>query len=334
MLKVLVTLSFMTMIMYKNNKRQLLLSAIVLVAMVWPAFGAFRTVLAAAPHIGVLYPDVRSPYQDVFMDIIKGVEDVTKDSIKLYDIKKDYDERALRQTLEKTHIDVVIALGRRGIKAAGKLSDMFEVVAGAAFLSPNGKSNVTAGISLNPDPEILFSRLKELVPRVTRVSVVYNLQRNNWLIERAKRTAKRHDLSLNAVPANNLKEAAALYREIVRDADASQAVWLLQDHSTLDKRVILAMILKRAWEKQFVVFSGNPGHVRQGALFSLYPDNIGMGRSIGGIVMRRSKSNTTNDHIIPVRDLLIAVNIRTAKRLELKFTSAQEREFDLVFPSK
>jgi putative ABC transport system substrate-binding protein len=324
----------MKVIIYKNNKRQLLFSAIVLLAIVWPAFSAFSDALATPPHIGVLYPDIRPPYEQVFMDIIKGVEDVTKDSIELYDIKKDYDERALRHTLEKAQIDVVIALGRRGIKAAGKLSGTFEVVAGAAFLSPNGKSNVAAGISLNPDPEILFSRLKELAPRVTRVSVVYNSQHNNWLIERAEKTAKRHHLSLNAMPANNLKEAATLYREIVRDADASQAVWLLQDHSTLDKRVILAMILKMAWEKQFVVFSGNPGHVRQGALFSLYPDNIGMGHSIGAIVMRRSKSNTIDDRIIPVRDLLIAVNLRTAKRLDLKFTSAQEREFDLVFPSK
>jgi putative ABC transport system substrate-binding protein len=324
----------MIMFPYKKNRRQTVSFLYTLVVVILSALTTCFAALAKTPHIGVLYPDIRPPYEQVFLDIIKGVEDVTKDSIKLYDIKKDYDERALRHTLENAQINVVIALGRRGIKASSKLSGMFEVVAGAAFLYPNGKSNVTAGISLNPDPEILFSRLKELAPRVTRVSVVYNSQHNNWLIERAKRTAKRHDLSLNARSANNLKEAATIYREIVRDADASQAVWLLQDHTTLDKRVILAMILKMAWDKQFVVFSGNPGHVRQGALFSLYPDNIGMGRSIGAIVMRRSKSNTTNDQIIPVRDLLIAVNIRTAKRLELKFTSAQEREFDLVFPSK
>ena len=324
----------MTVNMYKNNKRQLLLAVIVMVAMVCPVFNTFRTALAAPQSIGVLYPDIRPPYQQVFLDIIRGVEEVTKDSIKLYDIKKDYDNRALQQDLEKAHIDVVIALGRRGLKAANNLSDTFEVVAGATFLSPGGKNNVTAGISLNPDPEILFARLKDLAPRVTRISVVYNSARNNWLIERAEKTAKRHDLSLRAMPARNLKEAATLYREIVRDADASQAVWLLQDNSILDKRVILAMILKKAWDKQFVVFSGNPGHVRQGALFSLYPDNIGMGRSIGGIIMKRSKSDTINDQIIPVRDLLIAVNTRTAKRLDLKFTSAQEREFDLVFPAK
>ncbi|MEN8129291.1 MAG: ABC transporter substrate binding protein [Pseudomonadota bacterium] len=324
----------MEVIKYNKNKHQSQSRVVVLVTMVWLALSTSCIALAETQRIAVLYPDISPPYRDVFLDIIKGIEDVAKDSVKIFDIKKDFDEKLLRHDLEEAQIDVVIALGNRGLNAARKLPNVFDVVVGAVFLTPDNKSDVSAGISLNPDPEILFRQLKELAPRVRRVSVVYNPEHSGWLIERAEKAAKQSALSLNAMPARNLKEAAALYRDLIRDADSSQAFWLLQDSSILDQRVILAMILKKAWDKQFVVFSGNPGHVRKGALFSLYPDNIGMGRSLGSIAINRFQTDKRKDETVPVRDLLIAVNTRTAKRMNLKFINAIRREFDLVFPTK
>ena len=290
--------------------------------------------LADDPRIGVIYPDIRPPYRNVFENIIKGLGEITQDSINLYDIRKDYDSNALLSDLRKKHVEVVIALGRRGLKAARELPDQFDVIAGAVYLSPDVGGQLMSGISLSPDPEIMFARLKELAPGVTRVSVIYNPVRNDWLIDRAKIAAQRYGMVLIAISASNLKTAAPQYRDIVRNADSSHSIWLMQDESTFDQRVILPMILKNAWEKQFVVFSGNPGHVKKGALFSLYPDNIAMGRTIGSVVVKRFKTRDKTVEILPARELFIAVNIRTAKRLDLKFTSAQLREFNLLFPSQ
>jgi putative ABC transport system substrate-binding protein len=36
---------------------------------------------------------------------------------------------------------------------------------------------------------------------------------------------------------------------------------------------------------------------------------------------------------LPLSDLRVAVNLRTAAHLGLRFTPRQQREFDLVFPS-
>lgn len=298
------------------------------------ALSGSSRLLAETQHIAVFYPDIKAPYRDVFLDIIEGIEEVAKDSIKLYDIGEKFDEKALRQSLERERIDVIIALGRRGLNAARGLSGEFDVIAGAVFLNPDEMSDLSGGISLNPDPEKLFKRLKELAPRVKHVSVVYNPQHSAWLIKRADRAAAEHGLSLNAVPAANLKKAASTYRDLIRSADNSQAIWLLQDSSIIDHRVLLAMILEKAWDKQFVVFSGNPGHVRKGALFSLYPNNLGMGRSLGSIAINRRQAGKIKDETLPVRDLLIAVNSRTAKRLDLRLRNAAMREFDLVFPSR
>jgi putative ABC transport system substrate-binding protein len=307
---------------------------IALVFLIWLVLFGSANAPAETQRIAVLYPNIKAPYRDVFLNIIEGIEDATKESVKLYDIGEEFDEKTLRYSLMQDHVEVIIALGRRGLKAAHGLLGEFDVIAGAVFLNPDEKNDVSAGISLNPDPEKLFQRLKKLVPHVRSVSVVYNPQHSAWLIKRAEKAAHQHGISLHAIPVENLKEAASMYRDFIRGADNAQALWLIQDGSTLDKRVILAMILKKAWDKQFVVFSGNPGHVRKGALFSLYPDNIGMGRSLGSIALSRFHPEKEQDEIRPVRDLLIAVNTRTARRLNLNLTNASIREFNLVFPSK
>lgn len=324
----------MAVFIHNDNRPRSHPRVIAIVFSIWAALFSSSQLLAETQHIAVFYPDIQAPYRDVFLDIIEGIKEVTKESVKIFDIGEEYDENALRHNLEQEHIDVVIALGRRGLKAAHRLSGEFDVIAGAVFLHPDEKSDVSRGISLNPDPEKLFQRLKELAPNVKRVSVVYNPRHSAWLIKHAVKAASQHGLSLNALAVENLKDAASTYRYLIKRADQSQAIWLLQDGSTIDQRVILAMILKKAWDKQFVVFSGNPGHVRKGALFSLYPDNLGMGRSLGTMAIKRFRSDMTTEETLPVHNLLIAINTRTAKRLDLKLSNASLREFDLVFPSK
>jgi putative ABC transport system substrate-binding protein len=282
----------------------------------------------------VIYPDIRPPYRDVFLDTIKGIEQVMAQPIKLYDLEKEYDSSDLISDLEKDQIRLVIALGRRGLRAATSLANQYPVVIGAVLVSSDTDGKRKLGISLTPDPDALFSQLTQLVPDTQRVSVVYDPTKNDWLMIHAKAAASRYGLELNLLPAKDLKQAAALYRKVIKAANSTQALWLPHDSSTVDKQAILTMILKEAWNKRFVVFSSNPAHVGKGALFSLYPDNRGMGRSLGELAKQRLLNDDETKGIDPAHDLLSAVNIRTAKRLGLKLTSKQQREFDLVFPSR
>jgi putative ABC transport system substrate-binding protein len=82
-----------------------------------------------------------------------------------------------------------------------------------------------------------------------------------------------------------------------------------------------------------VVISNNPSHVNRGVLFSLYPDYGNMGKSIGKLAMQVSASgNHANKAMTPLRDVLIAVNLRTAEHLDLVYSTKQQETFDLVFP--
>lgn len=286
---------------------------------------------ASPSPVAVIYPEIREPYRSVFLSIINGIKKRLKTPINAYALEKDYNIVMLRERLERAEIQVIIALGGRGLLAARKLQSMFKVVVGAVLVAPDGTE--LTGISLTPDPQIFFQRIKELTPDVKRVTVIYEQDYSDWLIERAEESIRNYDLKLNALPAKSFREAATLYRDVLSQLESeTDAIWLLQD-SILDEQAVLPLILQEAWEKNLIVFSSHLSHLKRGVLFALYPDNENMGRSLAEIALKQIQNGDNIPlSVMPLRDLLIAVNIRTAEHLGLKLTSQMKREFDLIFP--
>jgi len=107
---------------------------------------------------------------------------------------------------------------------------------------------------------------------------------------------------------------------------------VLPDRSVFDTQAILPLLLEKAWDRRFAVFSADPGQVSKGALFALYPDNAGMGRRLAELALD-TQGHGRQAGVELLRDVMTAVNTRTARRLGLRFSGSQRREFDLVFPT-
>src|SRR5690606_37770956 len=104
------------------------------------------------------------------------------------------------------------------------------------------------------------------------------------LVDDAKAIAERTGIVFTAVMAMEIREAAAGYQKILQEAKAYSAIWLLPDNDFLDSSS-LSTILDVAWEKKLIVFSSNPLFVKHGALFADYPDNRGVGVTLGVIAL-------------------------------------------------
>lgn len=285
-------------------------------------------------NIAVIYPDIGEPYRSVFTRIIEGIEDKTKTRVASYPIGASQNSQELANELRRQNIQVVIALGRNGLKAASTLDRDIGIVAGGVLSVPESEQRAMSVYSLAPDPSLLFDRLKALMPNARRVFVVYDPRQNAWLIRLAREAAKNHGLELVAQEAPDLKTAMRLYQETLAAADPKKdAVWLPQDSVTVEESAVLPLVLQEAWNRSLAVFSSSVAHVKRGALFSLYPNNLELGRNLAGSALGQlSSGGQPVRAIVPLKEVLMAINVRTASHLGLSIGQRQRQTFDMVYP--
>lgn len=291
--------------------------------------------LALGPGaIAVIYPDIGEPYRSVFMQIIEGIEDEAKVQVANYAVGSNVDIGELKNALRRQDARVVIALGRQGMKVASALDRNIGVVVGGVLTVPENEIRDQPVNSLTPDPSLLFSRLKGLMPAARRVFTVYDPRQNAWLMRLAKVAARAQGLELVAYEVQDLRSAMRAYQEILATADTRQdALWLPQDSTSVEEGSVLPLVLQESWNRNLTVFSSSFGHVRRGVLFSLYPNNVELGRQLAGSALSYLASSSHSSHgMIPLREVLMAINLRTAKHLGL--SPGRQQGFDLAFPEQ
>lgn len=283
--------------------------------------------------IAVVYPDIGEPYRSVFAKILEGVEAAAGSAVRDYPIASTDDLTDLNARLKRNGTQVVIALGRQGLKAAAAINRDLPVVAGGILTAPETATRSVTSISLTPDPALLFARLKGLLGGVKRVIVIYDPRHNEWLIKLARDAARAQGLELVAYEARDLATAARLYEAAFASSDGRHdAIWLPQDPTTVDEATILPLVLKESWNRSVPVFSSSFLHVKKGALFALYPDNFELGKALASAAQAAMSGDSRKRGMLPLREVHTAVNLRTASHIGLSIGYQQQRNFDFIFP--
>ena len=282
--------------------------------------------------IAVIYPNASEPHRSIFAQIIGGIGEKTKGRVVTIQIGAEVNADELNDTLRRQGVRVAIALGRQGMKAATVLDRNIGVVVGGVSASPGSEARNMQVQVLSPDPALLLSRLKEMMPKVRRVFVVYDPRQNAWMMRVAKEAARAQGVEFVAHEAQDLRSAMRAYQEIFATANQRHdALWLPQDSTTAEESTVLPLVLQESWSHNLAVFSSNFGHVKRGALFSLYPDNTELGRRLGASAQAMLASGASDGSgMAPLREVLIAVNLRTAKHVGANAT--RDQGFDMMYP--
>jgi putative tryptophan/tyrosine transport system substrate-binding protein len=252
--------------------------------------------------------------------------------VRSYAVEPRTDPADLNVQLKRANTRVVIALGRQGLTAASSLDRDILVLAGGALLLSDAEIVNVNGISLTPDPALLFARLRTLLPDVRRVLVVYDPKKTEWLLRLAREAARAQGLELVAHEAHDLAQAAHFYSNLIRGADSRRdALWLPQDSTTVEESTLLPLILKESWNNGLPIFSSNILHARKGALFAMSPNNVELGKSLAGAALGLIAGETRKKGVQPLRELHTALNLRTANHMGLNIGNQQQRTFDFIF---
>lgn len=285
-----------------------------------------------AAAVAVIFPDIGEPYRSIFIKIIDGIEESMRARVTTLPVGANRTAQDVAEELRRKDIKVVIALGRQGLKATSGLDREIGIVASGVLTAPPEEGRSMPVFSLAPDPVLLFGRLKGLLPSVRRIHVVYESRQSSWLINLARDAARGQGLELATYEVADLKGAVRQYQDIFTAIDPRrEAIWLPQDATTTDEATVLPLVLQEAWTRNIPVFSSSVAHVRRGALFALYPNSTELGRNLASSAMGYLSGAGRRSGTLPLRDVLAAVNLRTAGHLGLE-TMARQQNFDLVFP--
>ena len=286
-----------------------------------------------ARSIAVIYPDLGEPFRSVFATIIEGVEDRLHGRVTSFAAGNNAGPADFAEDIRRKEIKVLIGLGRSGMRVAAGLTNDLGVVVGCVVSVQENEAKGFPVHTLAPDPVLLLQRLRKLMPAVKRVHVIFDPRLNAWLIRLARDAARAEGMELLPYEAVDQAAALRLYAQVLAAADpARDALWLAQDSTTVDDNAVLPLVLKEGWNRGLAVFSSNVSHVKRGALFSLYPDNLELGRSLANAAVRSLGSPRPAPGVQPLRETRAAVNTRTAAHLGLDIQSRLPT-FDLVFPA-
>ena len=281
--------------------------------------------------IAVLYPNVEEPFRSAFVAMIQGIEERTKLRVHSYPVDPHSDTAELNTMLKRAGTKVVIALGRQGLNATAGLDRDISVLVGGVLLLSD--SDNLMGISLTPDPALLFARLHALLPDMKRVIVVYNPQKSEWLMKLAREAARSQGLELQTHVAGDMAQAAQMYPLLFAAADARHdAVWLPHDTTTVEEGTILPLVLRESWNSGVPLFSSNVLHVKKGALFAMVPNNVELGRTLANSALGLIAGEPRHRNLVPLRELQTAINLRTANHMGLNLGYQQQRSFDFIYP--
>ena len=276
---------------------------------------------AAAAELGrslvVVYPELGDPFRQVFTTIIEGIEDKLGGGVTSLAVANNANPAQIADDVRRRDAKVLIGLGRGGMRIAAALADELAVMVGCVVSVQESEARSFPIHTLAPDPALLLARLKRLKPGTRRVHLVYDPKLNGWLVRLAKEAARAEGLDLQAQEATDQAEALRAYTQLLASVDpARDALWLPQDPTSVDDGAVLPLVLKEGWNRNIAVFSSHLAHVKRGALFSLYPDNHELGRTLA-VSAQRLASNPKSGAagVLPLRQARAAINIRTAAHL-------------------
>jgi len=274
--------------------------------------------------VTVIYPEIIASSTSIYFEILKGIESEFEGDVITLELPQTFNSQDITNSITTEH---VIALGRQGMVVGKEVNQSKLVVFGALPILDDDMS----GISSIPSPKSLFKPLKTLAPKVQNITVVYS-KSSAWLIDEAKKEAKRINLTLNTILVDDLQMAVKTYDDFFQTiASENAALWLPIDPISVNNNIIVPILLEKAWNHNVVVISSTASHVERGVLYATVPDNINMGRQLATLIQKiENKNNSTI--VKALKTIKLAVNLRTAKHLGYQYPQSKIEQFAFTFP--
>lgn len=283
------------------------------------------------PKIAVLVSHDAPPYQAAlkgFQELLarKGVNV----SYDIHSLRADPGEsvRAVRH-IEQSGVRLVYTLGAFATEAVIDAQIEAPVVA-CLLLNTADLKKVprAAGVALELPVETQFQWLRRLLPRATRVGVLFNPKENQERVDAAARAARQMGLTLSAQAIETPRDIPGA---LDRLADEVDVLWGLPDHVAISPETAKPLLLF-SFRNRIPLVGLSTSWAKAGALYALDRDYPDLGAQCGDMAAM-ILGGRSPDSILPAspRKIIYAVNLKTARHMKITIPDALVRGASDVF---
>lgn len=262
-----------------------------------------------------------------YNDAVNGFKANCQAKFNEFDMEEN-SERGLQITklIREAKPDLILTVGvNAAIIATREIKDIPIVF--AMVLTPGNYNlsggNVT-GVSLEVPVKTQLYTLKSIVPKVSKVGVIYNPKNTQDLIKEAQKSAKEMDLILVAAKVDAPSDTTRAFRAFSGGIDA---YWMVPDPTVVTQEAF-RMILDFTYNNNVPFIAFSKSFVDAGALVSLSPSYASIGQQACQIAQKILQGGKIAE--IPVQSpkgLELTFNINTAKKLGLENIATQAITF-------
>ena len=247
-----------------------------------------------------------------YSEALQGCRSVCKKRTQRL-ISSDFSEEELTAKVRKYAPDLILAIGQDALTKVRGIRDVpivYLMVLNPQSLVREG-GNVT-GVSMNIAPERQLSQLRQFLPHVGKICVLFDPGKSGEFVTRAHGAASSMELNLLTKGVHSPREAVAAVYGMKGKIDA---LWLLPDTTVISPETIDLLLLSSI-QNRIPVFTFSEKYAEKGALLSLEIDPAEVGRQAGEMANRiLTGTNVKGIAMEDARVGIMTVNMIVAKKL-------------------
>lgn len=270
------------------------------------AFAAICPVSAESFEVIAVKNADLKPYQEV----LRGLRDACGCNIRELTLR----EEEGRDKALQTHPDAVVAIGTTVFKKLRKIKEVpviyTMVIPSEAALSP--QPNIS-GVSMDISPSSYISSMREVIPGVKRIGLLYDPKHTQAFVEEAAKAARAAGIEL---VNKQVRDPLTITSSLEEMRDAIDTFWMVPDPTVVTAETV-EFLLRFSFQHNVPIFSFSKKYVEMGAIAALDFDPYDIGVQAGEILKNLSAGRTDPVRVY-ARMSHLSVNKNVAAKMGLK----------------
>lgn len=183
----------------------------------------------------------------------------------------------IRQTLIKKRYDIFLAIGPEAgelLWAINPQQNRYNFF--SAVLNPQKfiQGSFACGVSLKIPVQIQLKKIKESLPGVKSIGLLFDPKQNQLFLEDAISSSKENGLTLVPLMAKSKKEIPRILKRKLNRVDC---IWMIPDKTIISEKIVQYVIKQALYQKKGVI-GYNAYFIKSGAVFAFEFDYTEIGK--------------------------------------------------------